>query len=359
MTIGEKIKQLRRKNDLTQEKLADYLCVSYQAVSKWECGLSSPDISLIAPLTRLFHVSADELLCLTPEITDERKAYFDAEYHEFWKKEDHEADMEIARQAVAEYPGDFRYLHWLASNEWYVGYSVKYCGTEKEKELLENSIHHYLMILENCDSTELRNDAISGLVFANKSLNRIDEAKKYALMYPKTPETSRESLLAVCLKGDELTAYRQKMLKKGLGALCNALFEMWVYDNCDKRYANKALEAEEEILKIIIDDHNFNGLSVSMYLIKERQAEISVTSGNFDEAIHFLKQAKKYAIEYDKVNDKRNGKFTCLLLDHYEDDYTDSRIERPLVDSWENEVLNNTIFDVLREREDFQRLINE
>ena len=28
MTIGEKIKQLRKKNDLTQEKLADYLCVS-------------------------------------------------------------------------------------------------------------------------------------------------------------------------------------------------------------------------------------------------------------------------------------------------------------------------------------------
>ena len=359
MTIGEKIKELRKKNDLTQEKLADYLCVSYQAVSKWECGLSSPDISLIAPLTRLFHVSADELLCLTPEITDERKAYFDAEFHEFWKKEDHEADMEIARQAVAEYPGDFRYLHWLASNEWYVGYSVKYCGTEKEKELLESSIHHCLMILDNCDDTELRNEAISGLVFANKSLNRIDEAKKYALMYPKAPETSRESLLAVCLKGEELADHRQKILRKRLGDLCNALFEMWVYDNCDKRYASKALDAEEKILKIIIDDDNFNGFSVSMYLIKEKQAEIAVANGNFDEAIHFLEQAKKYATEYDKVKEKRTGKFTCSLLDHYEDDYTDSRVESLLVDSWKKEVFANKVFDVLREREEFQCLINE
>ncbi len=40
MTIGERIKVLRKRNDLTQEKLADYLCVSYQAVSKWECGVS-------------------------------------------------------------------------------------------------------------------------------------------------------------------------------------------------------------------------------------------------------------------------------------------------------------------------------
>ena len=293
MTIGEKIKQLRKKNDLTQEKLADYLCVSYQAVSKWECGLSSPDISLIAPLTRLFHVSADELLCLTPEVTDERKAYFDAEYHEFWKKEDHEADMEIARAAVAEYPGDFRYLHWLASNEWYVGYSVKYCGTEREKELLENSIHHYSIILENCDDTELRNEAISGLVFANKSLNRIDEAKKYALMYPEAPETSRESLLAVCLKGDELTAHRQKMLKKGLGALSTALMSMWVYDSCDQRYVEKALEAEEKILRIIIDDDNLNAFNSSMYLISMKRAEISTINFNCEDAIKHLKNAKQ------------------------------------------------------------------
>ena len=94
-------------------------------------------------------------------------------------------------------------------------------------------------------------------------------------------------------------------------------------------------------------------------MIKERQAEISVTNGNFDEAIHLLKQAKDYAVEYDKVKEKRNGKFTCLLLDHYEDDYTDSRVESLLVDSWRKEVLENTIFDVLREREDFQYLINE
>ncbi|MBQ8275709.1 MAG: helix-turn-helix transcriptional regulator [Clostridia bacterium] len=38
--IGAKIKELRKKKDMTQEKLAEYLCVSFQAVSKWETGVS-------------------------------------------------------------------------------------------------------------------------------------------------------------------------------------------------------------------------------------------------------------------------------------------------------------------------------
>lgn len=36
--IGIKIKELRKKKDMTQEKLAEYLHVSFQAVSKWETG---------------------------------------------------------------------------------------------------------------------------------------------------------------------------------------------------------------------------------------------------------------------------------------------------------------------------------
>jgi AraC-like DNA-binding protein len=80
MTLGERIKELRKKNDLTQEKLADFLCVSYQAVSKWECGLSSPDLSLIVPLSRLFHVTTDELLGVIPEEADNRYAQLKKEY---------------------------------------------------------------------------------------------------------------------------------------------------------------------------------------------------------------------------------------------------------------------------------------
>ena len=38
--IGQRIKELRKQNDLTQEKMADFLGVTYQSVSKWETGIS-------------------------------------------------------------------------------------------------------------------------------------------------------------------------------------------------------------------------------------------------------------------------------------------------------------------------------
>ncbi len=49
-----KIKELRKAQDVTQEKLADYLNISYQAVSKWENGLALPDITLLPQLANFF-----------------------------------------------------------------------------------------------------------------------------------------------------------------------------------------------------------------------------------------------------------------------------------------------------------------
>ncbi len=50
MTIGEKIKELRLGQGMTQEKLAAYLKISSQSVSKWENNNAMPDVSLLVPL---------------------------------------------------------------------------------------------------------------------------------------------------------------------------------------------------------------------------------------------------------------------------------------------------------------------
>ena len=71
--IGEAIRSLRKEAGLTQEQLADKLGVSYQSVSRWELGVTYPDMELLPALTECFGVSADVLLGI-PKVQREKEA---------------------------------------------------------------------------------------------------------------------------------------------------------------------------------------------------------------------------------------------------------------------------------------------
>ena len=60
---GAVIRTLREKQGMTQAELAEKLCVSDKAVSKWETGRGFPDVSLLEPLGKALHISVPELLC--------------------------------------------------------------------------------------------------------------------------------------------------------------------------------------------------------------------------------------------------------------------------------------------------------
>lgn len=62
MTLHEKIYELRKKNGLSQEALAESLGVSRQSVSKWETGEATPEVSKLLVLSKLFGVTTDYLL---------------------------------------------------------------------------------------------------------------------------------------------------------------------------------------------------------------------------------------------------------------------------------------------------------
>ena len=60
--IGKLIKELRKKNNLTQAELAESLGVTYQAVSKWENGKNIPDISILKELSNKYNIDINDLL---------------------------------------------------------------------------------------------------------------------------------------------------------------------------------------------------------------------------------------------------------------------------------------------------------
>lgn len=62
MTLGEKIRYARKRCGLSQEQLAQKLCVSRSAIAKWETGKGMPDVENLKTLSRLLMVSVDNLL---------------------------------------------------------------------------------------------------------------------------------------------------------------------------------------------------------------------------------------------------------------------------------------------------------
>ena len=76
MNIGEVIKRRRKIRNITQAELAELLNVTPQAVSRWEMGISYPDIAMVPKISEVLWVTADELLGIRP-LSAERESVED------------------------------------------------------------------------------------------------------------------------------------------------------------------------------------------------------------------------------------------------------------------------------------------
>lgn len=73
--ISKSIVSNRKKRGLTQEELAEKLDVSSAAISKWERGISTPELSMVCKMADCFEISVDELLGRTNLLLPEEDKY--------------------------------------------------------------------------------------------------------------------------------------------------------------------------------------------------------------------------------------------------------------------------------------------
>lgn len=110
--LGEKIKNLRKQRNISQEVLANYLGVSFQAISKWETGTTMPDVMLIPAIASFFGVSTDELFDYNVyELEKNIEAIVD-EQHKY-RDFDKEKCEQIIREGLKKYPGNDVLLNCL------------------------------------------------------------------------------------------------------------------------------------------------------------------------------------------------------------------------------------------------------
>lgn len=363
--IGQRIKALRKEKDLTQERLADYLGVTDKAVSKWECGLTTPDLALIMPIARILQVSADELLGGKQEEIDERRAEFD-EHCDHHLKYDTKENYQMALAAVNEYPMDYKYLSWLALCEMYVAYCSEYKddpATQFSVEMMESAIKHNHTVIADCEDTKIREKAIWNAMVCYANMNQYDEALKYAEMFPSEAPLTRDKAMELCLQGEQLIEYRKWSTYRRLRDLCIALSRIYWFAESGEPYVIAALDTEELVLKTVFPDGNYFDFHKNLCCAYQKRAEFAVKEGNYDKAVAFLQIMMDHALRIPSgENCCVDGVFAGLSI-HFSQNNMLTYVINGLDDMNKTipEQLKNRlmleIYAPLREREDFKALL--
>jgi len=113
MPMNLVIQEKRKALGLTQEQVAEYLNVSIPAVSKWEKGTTSPDISLLTPLARLLKIDLNTLFCFREDLTKQEISLFCKEISEIVQAKGIGKGFAAAEQKFHEYPHNEMLLHCL------------------------------------------------------------------------------------------------------------------------------------------------------------------------------------------------------------------------------------------------------
>ncbi|MBQ7047522.1 MAG: helix-turn-helix transcriptional regulator [Clostridia bacterium] len=110
--LGEKIKSLRKEKNISQEIFANYLGVSFQAVSKWENGNTMPDVTMIPAIASFFGVSTDELFDFNLYEVEKNVETIVDEYSKYWDTDKTKAEQ-VIRDGLKKYPGNDILLNCL------------------------------------------------------------------------------------------------------------------------------------------------------------------------------------------------------------------------------------------------------
>jgi len=152
MNLGNKIKELRRQRGITQEELAASLGISFQAVSKWECGICLPDISLAPVIAAYFGVTMDDLFDFRLEkITAELREIVDAAYP--YRESDAEKSRAILEEGLSRYPDNDILLNNLL-------YVMNYSADP------DSTVAVASKLISTTRSDEIRYDALRFLAYA-------------------------------------------------------------------------------------------------------------------------------------------------------------------------------------------------
>lgn len=356
MNIGRKIKLLRKEKDITQEKLAAYLNVSCQAVSKWENGTASPDIALIVPIANFFNVTTDELLNRNEEsqkIEIERMLDRGSELaREGLVKE----EIALWENAVSKYPNNYQCLTKYA----YALYSAKdsdsFIDDEKTTDIYTaKALKICERILEDCTENQWRSCAIQILVmiYGNEHGKHFDEDKAEAYANQASQlYCCSDILLEFAHKwgSEKDLEIRHKNRLQFVDLLSNSIV-FGKYKNSNEKIF--ALKTALTIWNSIICDGNFLFYHSRIAQIYRRLSIEYAKLEDKEAALDCLFAAKKHTKNREQIPKGKHYYTSIFLCKTYHDTSTTAKnyscSDMDLIDN----MLNDKVFDFMRESKEF------
>lgn len=305
--IGENIRKLRKKRELTQETLANFLGVSYQSVSKWERGDSYPDITLLPSIASFFDVSVDDLLGVDQSKKEEKIQSYIHEYEVLYFKDTPKA-FETINRALKEFPGDFRliirYMTALLSTKG--GIHDKIIDIYDEMTTLNESIQQHC----TSDSIRIRAKRLMGTYY--KSLSYTEKDESYIT---KMEEINND--LPVMRDSRDYTATHMYPPGEKHNTACRTAIEELIFlldgatcnycfydDGFSPEFKIKAAEIIITVMDTIYDDGNYGQ---NWHYIVYNYGHIGLwyfQAGNTEKAYDNFKKAAELACEYDLLPDE-------------------------------------------------------
>lgn len=314
--IGENIKQLRLQKELTQEKLAEFLGVTFQSVSRWERGESYPDITMLPVIARFFGVTVDSLLGAN-KARDEEKINEYLDLYDNMKLKDSALTLKKFEAAVREFPNDFRILiryMELLQEERLFNHSTDMSLSGAYSKTSEKISKIYDSIQKHCtdDSIRIRSKRImiSHLIWMydcerNEKGNfvfkkeHLEQAAKIAEALPSIYD-SRE-VVTITSKENYYEAHKST-LEELLFLLQEELFGYCLYRDASDRI--KQYEALQNLLELIYSDNDYGKNSFNRLYNYGHLGQLYHKTGNDEKAFEQLKKAAEYAVILDSQPDK-------------------------------------------------------
>ena len=351
MNLGNKIKTLRKEHNLTQENLAEMLGVSYQAISRWENNITSPDISTLPILANIFNVTVDYLLDVNIiKNEDNINKIYDEYYNLNVNNKIDECEI-LLEKGIKQYPYAFK-----LKNELLHIYYIKLLDSQEKLYYQKKLINLANNIIEKCSIDDYRYSAMESLILVYESMKEFEKGKIILNKLP-TISFSKDLLKEHTLTGKSKVIAQQKNIYNILSMFEHLIYQLTPFKKTG--HWDEILLKYKSLLKLIYEDedyglYHYNLMNINLFcaIDKARIKDDNLT-------LYYLNQAINHATICTKL--KKENKIiinTSFLVNQLQDDPNSWPINNNLLFDIILSELKKSEYDFIRETRNFKEIIN-